>query len=104
MERSRAPRTPDEARASVGPNGTALPNTVMLPARCGTFVRGRHVRLEQLYRIRFTYPQGWVVGPEGGWVQHLFLAEGRCEGCISGRFRGVNFPLRRTAAGPFCPD
>ena len=62
------------------------------------------MRLEQLYRIRFTYPEGWIVGLEGGWEQHLFLAEGRCEGSIAGRFRGANFPLRRTGSGPFCPD
>ncbi len=62
------------------------------------------MRLEQLYRIRFTYPESWMVGLEGGWEQHLFLAEGRCEGSISGRFRGANFPQRRTAAGPFRPD
>jgi hypothetical protein len=62
------------------------------------------LRLEQLYRVRFTYPESWVVGLEGGWQQHLLLAEGRCEGTISGRFRGANFPYRRTAAGPFCPD
>jgi hypothetical protein len=62
------------------------------------------VRLEPLYRIRFTYPEGWAVALEGGWEQHLFLAEGRCEGWITGRFRGANFPLRRTGEGPFCPD
>src|SRR4029434_152109 len=62
------------------------------------------LRLEQLYRIRFTYPEGWGVGLEGGWEQYLFLAEGRCEGSISGRFRGANFPRRRTATGPFRPD
>jgi hypothetical protein len=62
------------------------------------------VRLEALYRIRFTYPESWVVALEGGWEQHLFLAEGRCEGSITGRFRGANFPHRRTAAGPFRPD
>jgi hypothetical protein len=62
------------------------------------------MRLEPLYRIRFTYPQGWEVGLEGGWQQHFYLAEGRCEGAISGRFRGANFPRRRTEAGPFCPD
>ena len=62
------------------------------------------MRLEPLYRIRFTYPEGWEVGLEGGWQQHLFLAEGRCEGSISGRFRGANFPLRRTVAGPYLPD
>jgi hypothetical protein len=62
------------------------------------------VRLEQLYRIRFTYPESWVVELEGGWEQHLMFAEGRCEGSISGRFRGANFPRRRTSAGPFRPD
>ena len=62
------------------------------------------MRLESLYRIRFTYPEEWSIGLEGGWEQHLFLAEGRCEGAISGRFRGANFPQRRTPAGPFCPD
>ena len=32
------------------------------------------------------------------------LAEGRCEGSISGCFRGANFPHRRTPTGPFRPD
>jgi hypothetical protein len=62
------------------------------------------MRLEQLYRVRFTYPESWSVELEGGWEQHLYLAEGSCEGSLSGRFRGANFPRRRTAAGPFCPD
>ena len=62
------------------------------------------MRLEPLYRIRFRYPEGWAVELEGGWEQHLYLAEGRCDGGISGRFRGANFPLRRTGAGPFRPD
>jgi len=62
------------------------------------------LRLEQLYRIHFTYPEGWMVGLEGGWEHYLFLAEGNCEGSIGGRFRGVNFPYRRTTAGPFRPD
>jgi hypothetical protein len=67
--------------------------------------RGRRtLRLEPLYRIRFTYPESWMIGLEGGWEQHLFLAEGRCEGSIGGRFRGANFPRRRTATGPFRPD
>src|SRR4051794_1355206 len=42
-------------------------------------------------------PRGWLGAA-------LFLAEGRCEGAISGRFRGANFPLRQGAAGPFRPD
>ncbi len=53
----------------------------------------------------FTYPQAWSVAlatdsTEG---QHLFLAEGRCEGRISGPLRGVNHPLRR-GDGTYCPD
>ena len=62
------------------------------------------MRLEPLYRLRFTYPDGWAVDLEGGWQQHFYLAEGTCEGGITGRFRGANFPLRRTADGPFRPD
>ena len=62
------------------------------------------MRLEPLYRIRFTYPESWAVSLEGGWEQHLYLAEGRCEGSVVGRFRGANFPYRRTSEGPFCPD
>ena len=45
-----------------------------------------------------------MVGLEGGWEQHFSLAEGRCEGEISGRFRGANFPRRQGATGPFRPD
>jgi hypothetical protein len=62
------------------------------------------MRLEPLYRLRFTYPEGWDVELEGGWEQHLYLAEGRCEGSIAGRFRGANYPQRRTPEGPFRPD
>jgi uncharacterized protein DUF3237 len=62
------------------------------------------MRLEQLYRVRFDYPEGWSVDLEGGWQQHLYLAEGTCEGKVSGRFRGANYPQRRTSSGPFCPD
>ena len=62
------------------------------------------MRLQPLYRLRFSYPEGWAVDLEGGWQQHLYLAEGRCEGSITGRFRGANFPQRRTDDGPFVPD
>jgi hypothetical protein len=62
------------------------------------------MRLAPLYRVRFTYPEGWAVDLDGGWQQHLYLADGTCEGTITGRFRGANFPLRRTPDGPFCPD
>jgi hypothetical protein len=37
------------------------------------------MRLEPLYRIRFTYPESWGVGLDGGWQQAFFIAEGRCE-------------------------
>lgn len=62
------------------------------------------MRLDPLYRVRFVYPEGWTVELEGGWQQRLFLADGRCDGAITGRFRGVNFPLRRIPGGPFLPD
>lgn len=62
------------------------------------------MRLEPLYRVRFSYPEEWGVELEGGWQQWLFLAEGRCEGSVTGRFRGANFPQRRTGDGPYVPD
>lgn len=60
------------------------------------------MRLEPLYRIRFTYPEGWAIRVDE-WEQHFYVAEGRCEGRISGRFRGANFPVRRSD-GTFRPD
>ena len=62
------------------------------------------MRLEPLYRIRFTYPESWAVGLDGGWQQLFFIAEGRCEGSVTGRFRGANFPRRHGSDGPFRPD
>ena len=64
------------------------------------------MRLEPLYRARFTYPAGWSVnltGPDGTESEHFFLAEGRCEGRIAGRLRGANHPHRRPD-GTFLPD
>ena len=58
------------------------------------------MRLEPLYRIRFTYPESWGITLNGGWQQLFFIAEGRCEGSVTGRFRGANFPQRQGAAGP----
>jgi hypothetical protein len=60
------------------------------------------MRLETLYSVRFEYPEGWAVELDG-FEQHFYLAEGRCEGAIAGRFRGANHPVRR-ADGTFCPD
>jgi hypothetical protein len=62
------------------------------------------MRLEPLYRVRFTYPEGWEVGLAGGWEQHFYIAEGRCDGFVTGRFRGSNFPRREGGGGPFQPD
>ena len=62
------------------------------------------MRLEPLYRIRFTYPESWSVTLDGGGQQRFFIAEGRCEGSITGRFRGANFPQLQGPAGPFRPD
>jgi hypothetical protein len=64
------------------------------------------VRLESLYRVAFTYPEHWhaVIDADGGGEGlHFFIAEGRCEGRISGRFRGANHPRRRTD-GTYLPD
>jgi hypothetical protein len=62
------------------------------------------MRLEPLYRIRFTYPESWAVSLDGGWQQALLLAEGCCEGSVTGRFRGANFPRKEGADGPFRPE
>jgi hypothetical protein len=57
------------------------------------------VRLEPLYRVTFWYPEAWLVELEderGVESEHFFIAEGRCEGRITGRLRGANHPHRRT--------
>jgi hypothetical protein len=64
------------------------------------------VKLEALYRLRFTYPEQWGValeGPGGTQEQWFFIAEGRVQGRIDGRFRGANHPQRRTDQ-TFVPD
>jgi hypothetical protein len=62
------------------------------------------MRLEPPYRIRLTYPESRAVGLDGGWQQLFLIAGGRCEGPITGRFRGANFPRKEGAEGPFRPD
>jgi hypothetical protein len=57
------------------------------------------VRLEPLYRVTFHYPEAWFVeleGERGTESEHFFIAEGRAEGRVTGRFRGANHPHRRT--------
>lgn len=41
------------------------------------------MRLEPLYRVRFTYPESWSVGLDGGWQQMFFLAECPFRGKVS---------------------
>jgi hypothetical protein len=51
------------------------------------------MRLEPLYRVEFSYPEHYDVdGPDVGGI---FFAEGRCEGALTGRFRGLNHPRFR---------
>jgi len=64
------------------------------------------VKLEPLYRVEFTYPQGWsvvVAGEHGREWQDFYLAEGTCAGRVAGRMHGANHPRRRTD-GTYCPD
>ena len=64
------------------------------------------MQLEPLYRIRFTTPEAWSIelAAEGGTEGQSFLvAEGRASGRIDGRYRGANFPRRRTD-GTLTPD
>jgi hypothetical protein len=72
-------------------------------ARAGVCESLLVVRVEPLYRVRFAYPEGWSVELGGEWEQHFYIAEGRCEGKVSGRFRGANYPMRRDD-GTFRPD
>jgi hypothetical protein len=60
------------------------------------------MRLEPLYRVRFSYAGGWsadLAGQDSAEGRFFFLAEGR----ISGLFRGANHPHRRSD-GTFLPD
>ena len=64
------------------------------------------MRLESLYKVRFTTPERWSVelsGESGSEAQSFLVAEGRCEGRVSGRFRAVNFPRTRVD-GALLPD
>ena len=64
------------------------------------------MRLEPLYQVRFTTPERWSVelsGKGGSEAQSFLIAEGRCEGGISGRLRAANFPRTRVD-GTLLPD
>jgi hypothetical protein len=56
------------------------------------------MRLEPLYRARFTTPERWtvdLVGARGTEAQSLLFARGRCEGRVTASLRAANFPRRR---------
>jgi Protein of unknown function (DUF3237) len=64
------------------------------------------MRLESLYRARFSTPQSWSVeltGPDGTEGQNFLLTEGRCEGRVAASWHGANYPRRRTD-GILTPD
>ena len=64
------------------------------------------MRLEPLYQVRFTTPEHWRVelaAESGSEAQAFLIAEGRCEGGITGRFRAANFPRTRVD-GTLLPD
>lgn len=59
--------------------------------------------LKPLYTIRFFYPDGWEIklrdptDPKNSATEeeHFYFAEGKCEGRLSGDYRGSNHPHRR---------
>jgi hypothetical protein len=61
------------------------------------------VQLKPLYALRFFYPDDLEVrlkdsSDSSGVVteeEHFVFAEGRCEGVVTGEFRGANHPHRR---------
>jgi hypothetical protein len=64
------------------------------------------MRLESLYRVRFSTPHSWsteLTGPSGTEGQNFLLTEGRCEGQIAASWRGANYPRQRTD-GTLTPD
>jgi hypothetical protein len=64
------------------------------------------MRLEPLYRARFTTPERWSVelhGPHGTESQNLLFAQGRCEGRVAGSLRAANTPRQRVD-GALTPD
>jgi hypothetical protein len=60
------------------------------------------VRLEPLYRIEFSYPEHYDVS--GLEVRGVYFAEGRCDGFLTGRFRGMNHPRLRAEDDVYLPD
>lgn len=71
----------------------------MTPNYCGN-----HVKLDPLYRIRFTYPEGWEITLASGLQQHFTSPKVAVKALSPGRFRACNYPVRRGEGAPFCPD
>lgn len=64
------------------------------------------MRLEPLYRARWTTPEAYSVelaGETGTEGRSFFIAEGRTEGRLSARLRAANAPRRRVD-GTLTPD
>jgi hypothetical protein len=64
------------------------------------------MRFEPIYTVRFTTPEAWsvgVAGDAGVEGRSFLLAEGRCTGRLSARFRAANFPRKR-ADGALVPE
>ena len=95
-------RGPDGDRRAVGAF-EGVPETVAGLAAGG--VGSQHkpadaipMRLEPLYRARFSAPQSWSVelsGPHGSEGQDFLLTEGRCEGRVVATWRA---PTTRAVA------
>jgi hypothetical protein len=60
------------------------------------------VRLQPLYRIRFSYPEHYRL--DGTENLGYFFAEGRCDGALTGRFRGLNHPRVRAVDDVYLPS
>ena len=58
----------------------------------------------RLYRIRFTYPESWAVGLDGGWQQMFSLAGGTLRRSGHQAVPRRELPRKKCAAGPFRPD
>jgi hypothetical protein len=64
------------------------------------------MRLEPIYRARFSAPQRWSVeltGPDGSEGQDFLLTGGRYEVRVAASWRGANYPGRRID-GTLTPD
>jgi hypothetical protein len=59
------------------------------------------LRLDPLYRARFAYTEEYDIGAPD--ARGVFVAEGRCEGKLTGRLRGMNHPRVRTD-GMYLPN